>query len=138
MCLDNCMKKPFKDITNFIIGSSLVTVGGFYFGRGAVTAGAKVCFRQGLQFKVEDIADADKNGSLNVDEMVAICNTLKLDAVERFRNGFYLSVEESQKYLKLKDRFDPQIDACYKIGKTHPSFLKAETEGKQVHYFQLF
>ena len=95
-------------------------------------AGASNQFHQGLQFKVEEIADSDKNGALSVDEMVAVCKTLGEDPAKRLREGFYLSVDDCQTYLKATGQFDPKVDAAYQIGNAHPYFEKAEAEGKPI------
>lgn len=124
------MKRWFKRV---IIGTAIPLIAGsLVYSVEDVTAVST--FRQGLQFKVEDIADSDKNGSLGIEEMVAVCSVLELDPVERLRHGFYLAIEESQRYLKSKGKFDPKTDTTYDIRKQHPSFTKAEVEGKPVYY----
>ncbi|MBS3088663.1 hypothetical protein J4402_02675 [Candidatus Pacearchaeota archaeon] len=95
---------------------------------------ASSIFQQGLQFKVEEVADQDADGKLNVNEMASVYETLGEDPAEKLRGGFHLFAKESQRYLKAKGQFDPQTDSDYKIGQKHPFFLKAEKEGKPVYY----
>ena len=122
------MLKPLDILTfgGIVLAATLL-------GRGAYVGGVKNKFREGLRVKVEEVADNNKDGHLSIEEMVAVCNTLKIDPSERLYKGFYLSLEESKDYLKAQGKFNPETDTAYNIGRPTANFYKAIAEGKYVY-----
>lgn len=96
-------------------------------------------FYQGLNFKVEEIADKNNDGALNIEEMVSVFNTINIDPEKRLNNlGFFLTNQEKQQYLKATGNYDPSTDSTYSLfGGDHPYYIKAVAEGKPVSNLNL-
>ena len=96
-------------------------------------------FYQGLKFKVEETADKNKDGTLNIEELVSVLNIININPDKRLHDlGFFLMEREMQQYLKAMGNYDSNTDSTYNVfGEDHPYFTKAVAEGKQVHGVQL-
>lgn len=116
------------------VGAITLVLGVPYYGLTNMVA--KDTFRQGLQFKVEEVADYDGDGKLSVDEMVAVLGILEIEPSQKLRNGFYLHEDQLQRYLRATGNYDSEVDNKPSLGKKHPYFLKAEKEGKPIHHFR--
>ena len=122
-------------ITTILTGGLLVVTGLMY---SMMDLTVHNSFREGLKFKVQETADKDKNGILNIEEMISVFDIVHADANKRLHDsGFYLTEVEMQQYLKTRGNYDPNTDLGYNIfSKDHTYFTKALVEGKPVHRVQ--
>lgn len=86
-------------------------------------------FDEGLRVKVEQIADTNRDGKLNIEEMLDVYKAVNADS-SRLYNGFYLSTDERQNYLKTKGQFNPETDTSPDFGNPSANYEKAVKDGK--------
>jgi hypothetical protein len=90
----------------------VVSIGGLAYLM--VDAQARCKLMGKLEKKVEETADINSNGFLDLKEISKVYKNLGLSPTYELKNrGFNLDTSEMQKYLKNKGRFNPETDAYH-------------------------